>query len=1094
MLQLAIILCVDTCITYDDYNAIYTIHNPHLANDMYIALLVNYLDWNPTLNNTRYVSTDVPAGQTEINVTFYGSVHTVCTDEASNINKMHDVAKVEDIFDYGNMAIVAPYVVFVNPDYRRCWMADTNDNWYYIDMTSGMKDVVLNIIPITDIAGYHFDYTYCQRRVYMDGSAPNGVLQAKTYDVIFPVFNAKLREYNSEGGDFLYPLVYINSSIEANIGYYSTPTNQIDGISDEVWVGSSVLFGREFVLDNLYVMAGNDSRFENVTITGNCVYFYANSPRIIEYPINSGIIIYITSWGPQYDMVSKVYTQYYGPMICVNSYTYMPAFFLTKEDPALRTLCNNLPAIQANFTSHVNAGTWEYLGANKDVNLPENKKAIAYTQAMIDKLTDTCQEAYFFSGYLMNLSNTFSIVAILFFATLMVYIIVRLVLTKMNTINQFFAHINEAHKRKRFLIELLCSGFLAILVLILLLTVKQATIQLLVIMSIFIVSLITFGYFHYHRVPSEEEEEENEDAVEAAPKARHHIPTIVFQFVVSVAVDTLESLLTITDILQMLQYMKFQYYQNRIQNIGWLMYPADQILSAAQYLSRGIYPFVFLIVSLVNQEIMKSDWFKLIIQKPEDPLDTSSFLLKKLLKLFSYYQGFTYNVFFAFTDKQLTISFFSNQTANNNLQVIVKMFLAGTLYSISKYNLLMEYYEQINKMIVKVFMQLAQIQANVFTFVATPIRLFWFLATGKWKKLSDSLQMFCWSVVSTAYYAFMLVLDPVVTLLFPTTLMLQDFMFPCPFLLQIFGIVDHQDVIAKQTSLLLAMDLPSVLRRFVVAVQAGAVSLFFSLLFTQDQEATINPKKQWHCFIFAGTMVLTSVVSTNQIGQLIAKQQAKFGDKISTLQAVISEKQSRFHESLLKVHGNYAHKMDQFEEYLRGFIFAGYGNIPGCGPLLSCVAKFMGATCLASGGVWEFDVSILLNLSQFVFIVLTVYWALKVDNETMYFLGWFSAYVMLQLFQDWKDVMEDFNEKLTVAYQLDQLLKCKKISFKRLNEKNEIIQNREDVSSKVEHNQKILNTSSPSKVQNGSGNILVPSLPTVITGVMDQEDNHMDII
>ncbi|CAL6031332.1 Conserved_hypothetical protein [Hexamita inflata] len=996
------VLFTDICTTYDSYNIIYTIHNPQLANDMYIALLVNYLDWNPTLNNTRYVSTDVPAGQTEINVTFYGSVHTVCTDEASNINKMHDVAKVEDIFDYGNMAIVAPYVVFVNPDYRRCWMADTNDNWYYIDMTSGMKDVVLNIIPITDIAGYHFDYTYCQRRVYMDGSAPNGVLQAKTYDVIFPVFNAKLREYNSEGGDFLFQQVFINSSIQENFGLKQTPTPPLNE-NDEIAVPFSVLFGAKTQNEVEYVLAGSDSRFENVTISNKCVQFYANSERIVEYPPLSGIKNHISGNGKQFNKVSKMYVQFYGPMICVDSFTYMPAFYLTKDDSELRQLCNNLDNIQTNFTNHVKAGTWEYLGTNKDVNLPENQRAIAHTQAMIKYFDGMCEEAYYSQNFKQNLARLSQIFFMILICSSMAQISKK---------QQIF----QIYKRKYLIVQLIISGTILGIVIAIQIIIKKLLLKFIITMTILMVSLITFGYFHYHRVPSEEEEEENEDAVEAAPKARHHIPTIVFQFVVSVAVDTLESLLTITDILQMLQYMKFQYYQNRIQNIGWLMYPADQILSAAQYLSRGIYPFVFLIVSLVNQEIMKSDWFKLIIQKPEDPLDTSSFLLKKLLKLFSYYQGFTYNVFFAFTDKQLTISFFSNQTANNNLQVIVKMFLAGTLYSISKYNLLMEYYEQINKMIVKVFMQLAQIQANVFTFVATPIRLFWFLATGKWKKLSDSLQMFCWSVVSTAYYAFMLVLDPVVTLLFPTTLMLQDFMFPCPFLLQIFGIVDHQDVIAKQTSLLLAMDLPSVLRRFVVAVQAGAVSLFFSLLFTQDQEATINPKKQWHCFIFAGTMVLTSVVSTNQIGQLIAKQQAKFGDKISTLQAVISEKQSRFHESLLKVHGNYAHKMDQFEEYLRGFIFAGYGNIPGCGPLLSCVAKFMGATCLASGGVWEFDVSILLNLSQFVFIVLTVYWALKVDNETMYFLGWFSAYVMLQLFQDWKDVVEDFNKKLTISY------------------------------------------------------------------------------
>ncbi|CAL6095080.1 Hypothetical_protein [Hexamita inflata] len=140
-------------------------------------------------------------------------------------------------------------------------------------------------------------------------------------------------------------------------------------------------------------------------------------------------------------------------------------------------------------------------------------------------------------------------------------------------------------------------------------------------------------------------------------------------------------------------------------------------------------------------------------------------------------------------------------------------------------------------------------------------------------------------------------LDPVITILTPTTLMLQDFMFPCPFLLQIFGIVDHQDVLSKQTSILLARDFPSIVRRVFISV-----AIFFSLLFTHDQNATINPAEQWHCFIFAGAMLLTSIVSTNQIGQVISKQQAKFSNPVLQLQVSLSESQRSMHESLLRVH------------------------------------------------------------------------------------------------------------------------------------------------------------------------------------------------
>ncbi|CAL6081879.1 Conserved_hypothetical protein [Hexamita inflata] len=1083
MLQYIFILSVDTCTTYDEFNPILMIIDPYQQPAMYLAYKISYNDWLNGAYVQRYISMDVPAGQTEIYVTLYGDVHELCTDEANNIVAMHDVAKVQDITEFYYLTLTSPYVVFTHADYRRCYLYDTNGigEDKFIEITPDLNSYLLDISLTSDLYDYEFYFNYCETRVYMEMTPADGIMEATTNDVIYPVYNGILYDYDSDYGDFLYPLVYINSSIDANAGLYATPTNPIDGENDVIDIASSILFGREIWNDMEYIMAGNDSRFENITVQGKCVQFYANSPRNIEYPIKSNIIHSIQSYNSALDAGSKVYVQYYGPKVCVNNFVYMPVFFLTAEDPALKSACDKLPNIQANFTQHVKDGTWEYLDSiDKSLTNKANKKAIAYTQSMIDQLQTTCQKAYFLPEYLQNLANTIAIVAILFFIILITVICIQIVLSQRNKLNEHFTKISDKKQRKRLLIQILAALSLITLLIVIMAAFKQHTIQLLLILIIFMVSLITYAFYHYVRIP-EEEEPNDSNAVKAHDKARNHVSTIVFQFIISVLVDTLEVLLTITDILQMLQYMKFQYYQNRITNIGWLMNPANKILEAAQTLGKGVYPFIFLVISLVNQELMKGEWFKKLIRKPDHALDMANFLLKKMFKLFGYFQGFTYNVFFAFTDETLNVKVFKNQKINSNLEVIIKLFLAGTLYSISKYNLLLEYYEQINKAVIKMFIALAQIQANIFTIIGAPVRIIRYLVTGKWKDLSDSFKILLLALSSIVYYVIMLPLDPIITILTPTTLMLQDFMFPCPFLLQIFGIVDHQDVLAKQTSILLARDFPSIVRRVFISIQAGAVAIFFSLLFTQDQNATINPAEQWHCFIFAGAMLLTSIVSTNQIGNVIAKQQSKYNNKILQLQFALSEGQGRMHESLLQIHGNYEHSSLMYEDFLRGFIFAGYGNIPGCGPLLSCIAKFMGATCLASKGQWQFDIEIVLNLLQFLFILLTVYWALKIDEETMYFLGWFAAYMLLQLTQNWKDVIEEFSEKLTLTAQLDKLMhKIFKMEHKDKQHKEmEIAQN--DVETKIKNE-------SVSVVVNNV-TVLTPALETA-----PNETNFIEVI
>ncbi|CAL5987976.1 Conserved_hypothetical protein [Hexamita inflata] len=1021
MIPLILIIQADTCTIYGTFNPTITILDPHSQSALYLAYKVYYINWNVGKYLQRYISMDVPVGQTKIIATFFGGIDKICTDEANNIVGSHAVAKVIDLFEINDLVIAASYFVITDSIFRRCYMKDNNGVEVFIEITPDLNNYILDILPTQTLQTYTFDFSSCETRVNMELTPQDGMMHANTKDVIFPVFNHKLKEYGSDYGDFLYPIVFINSTISKDKGLFSTPTNAIKGEYDVIEISSSILFGREYLNPMQYVMAGNDSRFENITISGKCVQFYANSPRNIEYPLMSGIIHSIQSHSSALDAGSKVYTQYYGPKVCVQNFVYMPVFFLTTEDPALKKACDRLPEIQANFTQHVKDGTWEYLDSiDKNPITPYNDQAITFTQTMIDKLQSTCHKAYFLPNYSKNLAYTISIVDILFFVILISTITIQFVITKRNSTNDVFTKISNSKERKRLYIEIFVAISLMVIIIILTITITQYIMPLLIIIIIFSVTLIMYSFHHYVRI-SDQQNLGDINVVEVQLNIKTRIGVIILQFIIQVIVEILEILLNITDILQMLQYMKFQYYQNRITNIRWLINPANLILQTAQSLGKGVYPFIFLMVSLVNQELMKGEWFKKLIRKPEDPLNMNIFLLMKLLKLFQYFQGFTYNIFFAFTNKSLKITYFTNQNTNNNFEVIIKLFLAGTLYSISKYNLLLEYYEQINKAIIKMFITLAQIQANIFTIIGAPIRITRYLVTRKWKEISDSIKISLLALVSTIYYVIMLPLDPIITILTPTTLMLHDFMFPCPFLLQILGIVDHQNVLAKQTSILLARDIPSIIRRVFISIQAGAVAIFFSLLFTQDQNATINPTEQWHCFIFASAMLLTSIVSTNQIGQVIAKQQSKFNNPVLQLQVSLSESQRSMYKSLLSVNGNYEHVYPPFEVFLRKFIFAGYGNIPGCGPLLSCTAKYFGATCLASNGMWRFQVEIVWNVIQFVFIILTVYWALKIDQETVFFLGWFSVYMIIQLCENWKEVIESYDQNLTITSILTRL-------------------------------------------------------------------------
>ncbi|CAL6081839.1 Hypothetical_protein [Hexamita inflata] len=325
----------------------------------------------------------------------------------------------------------------------------------------------------------------------------------------------------------------------------------------------------------------------------------------------------------------------------------------------------------------------------------------------------------------------------------------------------------------------------------------------------------------------------------------------------------------------------------------------------------------------------------------------------------------------------------------------------------------------------------------------------------------------------------MLVLDPIVNVLFPTSLMFQELTGNCPFLLQVFGIVEHQDEFAKYASHLLATDTQSILNRLLASVQVGASTLFFSMLLTKNQNVSINPIYQWFSIFFGCVLFITPFVCKNMGGQLLSRQQMKLinqqntqelnmqqsnndnqqhqdvreyqqykikqfsmQNQIISLQNQLVEAQCQYCKSLLSLRGDYKHPFDYYEDYLSGFIFTGYGVIPGFGIVLSTLAKYMNATGLASDGqsimiqtrVEKLKTlfQIFLDLMQLLLIVLGILFALRTNNKALY-LSFIILYIVIFYIQMLNEQLVDVFEKNIYQYvqQAFQCFKKKKSYNKR---------------------------------------------------------------
>ncbi|CAL6030531.1 Conserved_hypothetical protein [Hexamita inflata] len=1019
MILLAYIYSQNVCIKYEgnsQSNPIIVIEKPQAIEFAYLAYKINYKNIDTGNFQLKYIYTSVPAEQSRIEVTVYGQILEICSSEADNIKLLSSVSQVTNLSNFNNLEILSDNIVFIDLNYRACYFGQL-----FINIASNSHGQLLDLYQgkPQDWSTFTFKEYTCEKRIFIDIKPETGVISVTQNDVIFPVYNPNLSLYNKDYGNYLYPEIRVQNQTHAWL--IQAPCNPLKK-GDQVMLSESILFGEHSeyiqtqnivqILVGVPIEGQRPDGFENISILNKCVQFYANSPRDIEYPLGSGIIFNIRT-EIQQQQEEGYYSYFYGPYICVDNFTYMPAMFYTWEDPALKHIFTNLTNINDSFEEMVINKTWPYL--TNDVEA--DQQAIGYTRSILQAIQDMCLKAYFSDNFLINLSKC---LIFIFCPLIGINIVMKIV-------------IKEKSKGQALDYILSILAFVA-LVVILLFTDFSIKVQFSSVIGIGLLYIFVRGLCYYQIVESlNDDSEQNNNSSEPiieASKQQIQQKRITFwiQYIVQALIKILDIIQTVTDIMQILQYLQIQFYSNRVSNLFYLIYPSEKMLYAAEYLAESTaYPIILLGFSLINQEIMKQEWFKQCIKPSADPLDNKTFLIKMIIQVFGYFQGFVYNVFFAFTDTKLNFDFIKNEQVKYNVQEIVKIYLSGTIYSISKFQLILEYYQQINKAIIKIFVHLVQMLTNLLLIISSSINSIKYIIQCNNQAVKIQMKIMIISILKLIYYTIMLVVDPIVTVFLPTSLMFQELTKLCPFLLQVFGICDHQDEFAKQTGILLTTNIDQFFQSILSSIEVYGICIFFGLLFSKNQTISIAPLDQWQAIFFGIVAFITPYICKNSFGGYIMKQlvnithHEQISDNIVTnaqteeivevdieqlsveslpiqqhdslfepkidfntkeieqpqqlqatkiesptncykilpfslqyktieLQNELTEAQCQYHKSLLNVRGDYKHEASYYEDFLNGLIFTGYGVIPGFGIILATVAKYMNNNGFASDG------------------------------------------------------------------------------------------------------------------------------------------------
>ncbi|CAL6112119.1 Conserved_hypothetical protein [Hexamita inflata] len=987
-------LNIPNCIVYDTINYVIRIQQPQREAAAYLAYEIKYRD-QPVVQR-KYIATYLPFTQQETEVVEYGDIEYICLTPLNNIVNINQVAIV-DQFDQTFLNVInQPYVLFVNASRYKCEL-DNGQDLYFSQNTINSALTIYNLDPNLKIRT--IDDTKCVIYVEFNVSAGLGIVPILQHTRILPVHLQHII-YDVE---FMGSVACIGTSMEScvqEILPYNCMTQNLS-----IFVSRSILIGTDFSLPHVQIEKLDSSDTSLTIATGQCTRFVAASFRTMEVPPGSGIMYRFS----EKSMNGRV-ASFKGPYICIDKFWYCPLMFVSAEDPSLKYACQSI--------NQTNSIDWSVI--EPDVEPDLYNILIAQTIQTISKY---CKDTYVSPDY----TNTLCLFVIIMAA---VYFISECFILEISIIKQ-------QKKCCKMFTQILKSIFFYIILegfqVLAFFTYKKSVLYILISFIPFAISLIYYGIKMYGK----KEITEPEQVIEKKLVSKCSIISqILIQYIIFIPFVLFGLFLNIADVLQMLQYFKIQYYQYRYDKLEVILYVSTLINEQTVKLNKGVVPYVLFAINMVNQEIIRSDWFKALITKSDDVVNWRHFGIRLILTIFQYYQNFTYLIIYQ------SISNLSDYIRAPLVCLIVQLIISGTLYSLIKFRMMFQYYLYINKTLIKIFMNFIQIFSNLIVCILSFPLIFWSILTCKCRFVWAYMKMFVLSLMLFIYHVLLIVIDPVVCALIPIVLLIQEFTFPMNFFIQVIGIIPSEETYAKQVNELFEIRPGHLYNKLFKAAQACISGIFLGLLLSVN--GNFEMSFYFITIICCGAAYFfIGFFLTNPFGRAIGKRIAAIdAPRFQLTRRDIGDSEeamSTMADSMKDINADYEHEVEFFQKILVSFVLGGYGYIPGIGPILATFCEYLSDPGLTRSGTFEFSVAYIFKILAFVSIILTILLGLKTDNIAyIVFLSIFGFLVAIDNYDEIASMVND-PRNWEIQKGIDNILKkmkCKKCARKNKKMKN----------------------------------------------------------
>ncbi|CAL5975586.1 Conserved_hypothetical protein [Hexamita inflata] len=936
--MICVLQVLSSCLVYNTINYVIRIQQPQREAAAYIAYEIKYRD--QPVAQRKYIATYLPFTQQETEVVEYGDIEYICLTPLNNIMNINQVAIV-DQFDQTFLNVInQPYVLFVNASRYKCEL-DNGQDLYFSKKATNAPLVIYDLDP--DFKIRTIDDTKCVLYSEINVSEDKGVVPIQMNTIIVPI----LLEHKMYDQEFMGAVACIGTTMstcaQKILPYqYTTP-------NENIYISRSILIGTDFTLPAVQIEKFDSSDTSLTITTGQCTRFVAASFRTMEVPPGSGIKYRFSE-----KSINGRVASFKGPYICVSKIWYCPLMFVNQEDPSLKTSCEQLTVLKdeidwTNIQSDVGNTVYDYL----------------LTQT-VSQVRTYCELTYISKDYTNMLCLFVLIMSIMYFIASCFLVEVRqLIVTR------------KCPKCIQIVKTMLFYSTAIAFQIISFFTFKNSVFYMLFGVIPFVMGLVYSGIKLYGVNREQNDYEAEKENSEKKMNGCAIMTQILLQYVIFIPFILISVFLNIADVLQMLQYFKMQYYQYRYDKLEVILYVSTLINSWTEKLNSGVFPYVLFAINLINQEIIRSDWFKALITKSDDVVNWRHFGIRLILTIFQYYQNFTYLIIYQ------SISSLSDVITNQTACIGVQLIISGTLYSLIKFRMIFQYYLYINKTLVKLFMNFIQIFSNLLVCLCSlPLMIVSFL-TGKFRLVWQYIKMFVFSLMLFVYHILLLVIDPAVCLLIPIVLLIQEFTFPMNFFIQVIGIIPSEETYAKQVNELFEIRPGHLYNKLFKAAQACISGIFLGLLLSVN--GNFEMSFYFITIICCGAAYFfIGFFLTNPFGRAIGKRIAAIdAPRFQLTRRDIGDSEeamSTMADSMKDINADYEHEVEFFQKILVSFVLGGYGYIPGIGPILATFCEYLSDPGLTRSGTFEFSVAYVFKVLTFIFIILSIVTGLKTDS------------------------------------------------------------------------------------------------------------------